>query len=1175
MKVGIRTVYAWILTIAMVFGFMGTVSIPVSADDNFLKADEQAEGDYTQATTTGKFTIMASADKKVTVDANEKTADDGESFTKRIKLGGTGKADYRSIHFTASGTTTVTVYALSGSSSEDRDLGLFTTDGVQVTSFKAPGTGLVAASAEVGAGDYYLASLNSGINVYGVKLTGEGSAPVVRKAWNEITAPVITSAVQEGDAVKVTFQMITGNDGADLCTVTLYNDKNEAAAEATAGKSTETTREVTLKPIASGTYRVKVAATRAEEAEAKTSAEVETVYSLPLAVTAVSASNAGSGSLKIEWVAVEEATSYVVECKAQGSDTFVKAAETAELSATISGFAVGTTVEVRVLAVRGNDSSTSESISKQVKQDAERVWKYTYFGQSSSEALNTIEMIDENNLTFKLNSCSVKADGTIDKKGGKFTTFHDGISYYYTEVDPKAENFTLTATFTLDYINTTPDGQEGFGLVAMDSLGEYGVASVNHYTNSASIIATKFESTINGTKYTSKDTIGFRQVSGITELALASGDTGIAESGKNVSEAFSYAVEDLVKAGESYTLTLKKTNTGFEAYVNNDSDKTQIMYNADKLLQLDKDKIYVGFAAARGCNVTVSNVSFTVSNPATDPAGLPEPAEQIEVSTKVDCPTTASERDYMFVFTANADGKVTITDAVGSVLAADADVVAGKDMTAMLQLKDGVNDYTVAFTPAAGYVPGENQVLKSFDTVTIKHSVEYRTYEGAVLYVTQEGTKDGNGSKASPLDLDTAAKYIQPGQTIELAGGTYMMTSGFIIARGNNGTQDARKVLRSAEGERAVLNFSQAKQGMQVWGDYWTITGIDVCETTGNVKGLQIAGDNNIISLVNTYRNGDTGLQISGTGSETFEKWPSNNLILNCTSYDNCDPGMNNADGFAAKLTCGEGNVFRGCIAHHNLDDGWDLFSKIESGPIGSVVIENCIAYQNGTLTTGVGDGDGNGFKMGGDGIAVPHIIRNSISFANNAAGITSNSDPAIIVENCTSYGNKGINVTLYGKGADAERSFSVKGLISMAGGSADNYSEMPQLAEDETNYFFNGSKTVNKAGTELTADIFVSTDTAIVPERAQDGSINMKGLLQLKNAGNTGAVLASTADTSSKITVSVTGDTYTVQQGDYLCKIAKNVFGDESAWTKLYELNKDGISDPNVLRVGQVLKLK
>ena len=216
---------------------------------------------------------------------------------------------------------------------------------------------------------------------------------------------------------------------------------------------------------------------------------------------------------------------------------------------------------------------------------------------------------------------------------------------------------------------------------------------------------------------------------------------------------------------------------------------------------------------------------------------------------------------------------------------------------------------------------------------------------------------------------------------------------------------------------------------------------------------------------------------------------------------------MNNADGFAAKITCGEGNVFRGCMAYNNLDDGWDLFSKIESGPIGAVTIENCITFNNGTLTDGTGDGDGNGFKLGGDGIAVPHVLRNSISYNNNAAGITSNSDPAIILENNTSFGNKGQNITLYGKGS-SELKFVAKNNISMNGGAADTYGDLASLKTND-NYFFNGTVSVNAAGQTLNADIFVSTDVTVMPVRENNGSINMHGLLELKNSSlKSGAIL-------------------------------------------------------------------
>ncbi len=646
----------------------------------------------------------------------------------------------------------------------------------------------------------------------------------------------------------------------------------------------------------------------------------------------------------------------------------------------------------------------------------------------------------------------------------------------------------------------------------MDSLGEHGVSAKNHYTNSAGIIATKFEATINGVKKTSKDTLGARFVSGITPTVIAQGDTGIAEHATCVASAYSYENVDLVKAGDVYRLTLKKSNTGYHAilrsdYVGDGIITEYIMYGPEKLLQLDTDRVYVGFAVARGCNATVSDVSMVITDPAADPPAQEEPPELVPLLAKVDSPGTYVSSTYPLVFQANADGKITIIDGNRRVVARDEPVRANTDYVKRIPLANGVNDFTITFTPDPNYRPGARQVMAAYDrellryvesyaAVSLAHSVIYHSYDAPQLHVAPNGSFLGTGTADDPLDLDTALYFAKPGQPIVLAGGTYHPARAVIIPRGNNGTAAERRVLKSAPGERAVFDFSSAAGGFQLWGDFWTIDGIEVHHTIGNVKGIQVGGNDNILMNITTHHCGDTGLQISGTSTEPFEKWPRNNLVLNCTSYDNFDPAANNADGFAAKLTCGEGNVFRGCIAYSNIDDGWDLYSKIDTGPIGAVVIESCVAYRNGSLSDGSGNGDGNGFKLGGDGIAVAHRLLNSIAFGNGTSGITSNSDPAIIVENCTSFGNRQSNINLYGKG-DGARRFQARNNISMKGAAGDVYKEMPELASSD-NFFWNGAQCVNSLGRQLTSDVFVNVDLATVPARRPDGSIDMKGFLVL-----------------------------------------------------------------------------
>lgn len=53
-----------------------------------------------------------------------------------------------------------------------------------------------------------------------------------------------------------------------------------------------------------------------------------------------------------------------------------------------------------------------------------------------------------------------------------------------------------------------------------------------------------------------------------------------------------------------------------------------------------------------------------------------------------------------------------------------------------------------------------------------------------------------------------------------------------------------------------------------------------------------------------------------------------------------------------------------------------------------------------------------------------------------------------------------------------------------------------------------------------------------------------------------------------------VTSDIYVVKPGDTLSKIAKEKYGDSKDWTYIYELNKNNISNPDIIYIGQNLKL-
>lgn len=68
---------------------------------------------------------------------------------------------------------------------------------------------------------------------------------------------------------------------------------------------------------------------------------------------------------------------------------------------------------------------------------------------------------------------------------------------------------------------------------------------------------------------------------------------------------------------------------------------------------------------------------------------------------------------------------------------------------------------------------------------------------------------------------------------------------------------------------------------------------------------------------------------------------------------------------------------------------------------------------------------------------------------------------------------------------------------------------------------------------------------------------------------------IAANIKVSPKAAVAGTsGSTYTVQAGDTLSGIAKKHLGDGNAYMKIFEANRDQLTDPDKIRPGQVLRM-
>ncbi|MFC7535391.1 DUF1565 domain-containing protein [Actinoplanes sp. GCM10030250] len=299
----------------------------------------------------------------------------------------------------------------------------------------------------------------------------------------------------------------------------------------------------------------------------------------------------------------------------------------------------------------------------------------------------------------------------------------------------------------------------------------------------------------------------------------------------------------------------------------------------------------------------------------------------------------------------------------------------------------------------------------------------------AAYYVAPAGNDSAAGTQAAPWKTIAKAQSVaKAGDTVYFRGGTYAFTKANTTCSSQTARVDGVTLNKSgasgnpirywaAPGEKPVFDFSKMNddcrlKGFSVTGSWIHLKGLEISGVKQNNKlnaeswGVWISGSNNTFEQLNIHHNMGTGLFINGGGG---------NLVLNSDAHDNYDtnssdgPGEN-ADGFGNHyVKAGAAtNVFKGCRAWWNADDGFDLISTYAP-----VLIENSWAwlngYQPGTTTSA---GNGNGYKVGGyggdyDAAAVKHTVRFSVAFNNKAAGFYANHHPvASDFFNNTGFGN-------------------------------------------------------------------------------------------------------------------------------------------------------------------------
>jgi hypothetical protein len=284
------------------------------------------------------------------------------------------------------------------------------------------------------------------------------------------------------------------------------------------------------------------------------------------------------------------------------------------------------------------------------------------------------------------------------------------------------------------------------------------------------------------------------------------------------------------------------------------------------------------------------------------------------------------------------------------------------------------------------------------------------------IFVSPDGNDTNDGTIESPFwSVQKAQSVASAGDTVYIRGGNYIITESDISKVEDNlfacvsfldksGSEDKMIKYWAYPGEQPLFDLTAVKPANQRVVNFWVsgnyihlkgieITGVQVTITTHTESYCIYSwGNYNIFENISMHDNKGTALRHRNGGY---------NIFLNCDAYNNHDDVSedkkgSNTDGFGCHpRTGGKGNVFRGCRAWFNSDDGYDCIRSSED-----IIFDSCWAFYNGYSQSFSSLGDGNGFKIGGyaydEASKIPdpipsNTVRFCIAVRNKANGFYSN----------------------------------------------------------------------------------------------------------------------------------------------------------------------------------------
>ncbi|MBR4276329.1 MAG: hypothetical protein IKQ32_05130 [Prevotella sp.] len=401
----------------------------------------------------------------------------------------------------------------------------------------------------------------------------------------------------------------------------------------------------------------------------------------------------------------------------------------------------------------------------------------------------------------------------------------------------------------------------------------------------------------------------------------------------------------------------------------------------------------------------------------------------------------------------------------------------------------------------------------------------------ATNYYAAPGANGSGTSISDPGDLASLAssKSFAGGDSLFLMDGVYYITTTVDVKQPTSaGTADKMTYVGAYKGAHPIVDGSKMSYGGQTNGvrtrvNYVHLYGITV--RYAGFKGFLICGSYNKIENCTSQASVDSGFGV---------KDADNCTIINCDSFDSFDyeqggsskPDFGgNADGFCDKQFTGGGNTYINCRAWNNSDDGWDLYKRGTTSPI---VFINCITYNNSpeyydftgnprlevdkawfdtmegktaTTTKGVtktwyrnnyyNNGNKNGFKIGGAGVATDVTMYRCLAVANTIKGFDQNyTQGNVKLYNCSAYDNK----NNYHFGSAEMQSLDIRNSISHYSHEADWSKPKDEWWKDiiTTGNYTHSSNSWDMDGMTPTNDDFISLDPATSVGGRKDGTFTV-----------------------------------------------------------------------------------